>query len=155
MRWRPLKRCPQGGWTVWPHHHPNLTITLTFIRPPTSEFNPNTEAPRLGFHPPRCRPVPRRHICAGLQPFWPKRRKTTEPDSQMKSVHFSWDRLPWDKCWCFVSKAEPAVRLRQRLLPECALIQWWAEPLHAFLESLSAMKISLTQNVSISWHFCQ
>lgn len=36
---------------VWPHHHPNLTITLTFIRPPTSEFNPNTEAPRLGFHP--------------------------------------------------------------------------------------------------------
>lgn len=48
-RW-PLKCCPQGGWTVWPHHHPNLTITLTFIRPPTSEFNPNTEALRTSAH---------------------------------------------------------------------------------------------------------
>lgn len=59
---------PWGGWTLWPHCDPNPTITLTFIPPPTSKFNPNTDS-QAGPHPSTWWPVPPRHICFGIQPL--------------------------------------------------------------------------------------
>lgn len=140
---------PWGGWTLWPHCDPNPTITLTFIPPPTSKFNPNTDS-QAGPHPSTWWPVPPRHICFGIQPL-SEEKKDDESDSQMKSTQFLSDPLPWDKCWSFVTEAKTAAWLRRWPLPECTTCQRLSPRCVCFRRSLVRTSMEILSGMKLGF----
>lgn len=106
-----------GVCILWPHHDPNLAITLTFSRPLNSEFNPNTSS-GPSPHPPT---QPSRHICSGVQGLRPGKKEWTKPEPQMKFTQFVIDLLPTFKRWCLFSHhcgKIGNVSEKNRLLPQ-------------------------------------